>query len=165
MPTVAQWIRSKLIEAEPRGCVCSDLHSERKKAEEIVYFGGTYSSFQKLWGVLHRLGWIQKTGEEEVSFIKGTTIPFSRKGTTPRIEPGNVPRIYFRITDKGLLASEAEWSDPLAVKYPHFTGYLRCKPYRKKGLRPVGRPRGTYTGRKLAGLPLIAHKQPTTPPL
>jgi hypothetical protein len=165
MPTVAQWIRERLIEAEPRGCVCSDLHKERKQDPEPVYFGGTYDSFHKLWGVLYRLGWIEKTGEEEVSFIKGTTIEFSRKGSIKEIPEGNVPRIYFRITPKGL--SIADWGDPIAIKYPHFTGYKRCKPYRKKkkGLRPVGRPRGTYTGRKRAGLPPIAHKEPTASPL
>lgn len=162
MPTVAQWIRTRLIQSEPRGCVCADLHRERKQVGQPIYYGGIYNSFQKLWNVLFRLGWIEPTGEEEVSFIKGTTIEFSRKGSIKQILPGNVPRKYFRITPLGL--SIQDWGDPIAVKYPHFAGYKRCKPYRKKGLRPVGRPRGTYTGRKSAGLSLVAHKESTNLP-
>ena len=163
MATVAQWIRTKLIEAGDRGCVCSDLHRERKQIGEPVYNGGTYDSFRKLWGVLRRLNWIEPTGEAQTSFIKGTAIEFSRKGRVGQTPEGNVPRIYFRITDKGL--SIDDWGDPIAVLYPHFTGYLRCKPYRKKTGRPIGRPRGTYTGRKRAKLPPIAHKEPTISPL
>ena len=161
---VAQWIRQRLIEAEPRGYVCADLHRERKQVSKSVYRGGTYDSFRKFFWLLYRLGYIKPTGEEEISFIKGTAIEFSRKGTVEGIPEGNVPRIYYRITDKGL--SVTDWGDPIAIKYPKFAGYKgRCKPYRKKTGRPIGRPRGTYTGRKRAKLPPIAHKEPTSLPL
>ena len=141
MPT-GNWIKEKLIEAGDRGCVCADLHRERKELGSGVFHkNGTYAGFARLWWVLKTLGWIEPTGEQEVSFIKGTTIEFSRKGTTAGIEPGNVPRIYFRITAKGLAASDTEWTDPLGTLYPHWRGSRRRIKYRPTIYPRRGRPR------------------------
>ncbi len=145
MPTNGQFIRSKLVEAASKGVVIADLHKERKanwRELGLVYKTGTYHSFARLFYFLEQLGWVETTGETEEAFAKG--------GTSVLL----AVRTYYRITDEGLARSEIDWTDPLAVKYPQFTGSQRASKYRLPTGRPKGRPR--------IGPPVV--KKPPKPP-
>jgi len=111
MPTVAQWIRTKLIESGDRGVCPADLFRERKA--NYLELGlrkptGIMHSFEVFFSILIRLGWVEKTGEEEVSH---------RKGTMDELNP-DIPRKYYRITAEGLAQQEKAWSNPIRVLYP-----------------------------------------------
>lgn len=64
-----------------------------------------YHSSVMYFSVLKRLGWVEATGETEPSTLQGkyTEAP---------------SRVYYRLTKKGMEASEKEWSNPLFALYP-----------------------------------------------
>ncbi len=64
-----------------------------------------YHSFLMYFGVLKRLGWVEVTGETEVSSIQDNYSP----------APG---RTYYRLTRKGITAGDEFWSNPLFTLYP-----------------------------------------------
>jgi len=64
-----------------------------------------YHSFLMYFGVLKRLGWVEVTGETEVSSIQDNYSP----------APG---RTYYRLTRKGITAGDELWSNPLFTLYP-----------------------------------------------
>ena len=145
MFTTGQWIREKLIEAGEKGVVIADLHKERKanwKELGLIYKGGTYSSFAKLFNFLWQLGWVERTGETEVSHSKG--------GSTELFSS----RAYYCISGKGLTHLEQDWHDPIAALHPEWSGSLR----RQKYYSPTGESRG----RPRIGSPKI--KKPVSPP-
>lgn len=109
MITNGQLIRQCLIEARDRGCVIADIHKLRKaKFEELdlIYKGGTYYCFSKLLTFLRKLGWIEATGEEELSHTKGNEYSLVAS------------RTYYRITPEGLSHPEKDWSNPKLRLYP-----------------------------------------------
>ena len=123
------WIREKLVEAGDRGVVPADLHHERLVYGRAMgfYKGGTYHSFVKYFYWLQRLGWVEPTGEEEPSTIRGGDKPINPE----------VPRKYFRITRMGRDIDIIEWSDP-----------LRAAGWYPRGRPPTGRPRGRPPARE-----------------
>jgi len=78
-------------------------------SERISYglTGARYHSFVNYCGMLKKLGWLEKTGVEEIS--------------TPKdYYEGFQPRVYYRLTKKGIDAPDYEWSNPKLVLYPNF---------------------------------------------
>jgi len=59
------------------------------------------------FGMLKKLGWVEPTGEEEVS-------------TPQSYYEGFAPRRYYRLTKKGREAPGYEWSNPHRTLYPMF---------------------------------------------
>lgn len=64
-----------------------------------------YHSFSRYFHWLKQLGWVERTGEEEPSAIQD-------------FYPPAPPRIYYRLTKKGIEAPDYEWSRPQLVLYP-----------------------------------------------
>ena len=74
-----------------------------------------YSSFTRYIGHLKRLGWLEETSQTEPSAIQDDYPPAP-------------PRVYYRLTDTGWKASEAEISNPVRTLYPRFDkDYFREK--------------------------------------
>lgn len=130
--TNGQFIRQRLIEAGDRGVVIADLHKERKathKEAGIIFKGGTYQSFARLFYFLEQLKWVEPTGVKE---------PGVTKGNAHRLLSS---RTYYRITSEGLSRSETDWTDPIAILHPEWAGSKRSLKYRVPTGRPIGRPR------------------------
>ena len=66
-----------------------------------------YHSFIMYFGMLKKLGWVEVTGEEEVS-------------TPQDYYEGFEPRRYYRLTKKGIEAPDHQWSNPHRTLYPQF---------------------------------------------
>jgi hypothetical protein len=66
--------------------------------------GCRYHSFVVSFSNLKRLGWVEETGREEASAFQD------------HYPPGQ-PRRYYRITEKGKMASDAEWANPHKALY------------------------------------------------
>ena len=64
-----------------------------------------YHSFLMYFGVLKRLGWVETTEETQPSAIQDNYPPAPS-------------RTYYRLTKKGVEASEELWSNPLFTLYP-----------------------------------------------
>ncbi len=64
-----------------------------------------YHSFLMYFGVLKRLGWVEKTGDSEASSIQDNYLPAPN-------------RTYYRITEQGKQAGDDPWSNPLFTLYP-----------------------------------------------
>ena len=74
-----------------------------------------YHSFVMYFGMLKKLGWVEKTGKEE-------------KSTPQDYYDGFEPRRYYRLTRKGREAPDYEWSNPHLTLYPQFSlEYFREK--------------------------------------
>lgn len=67
--------------------------------------GCRYHSFVTYFSNLIRLGWVEPSGKEEPSAFQANF------GQGP-------PRRYYRLTIKGIRASELAWADPLRTLYP-----------------------------------------------
>jgi hypothetical protein len=63
-----------------------------------------YASFTRYCGTMQRLGWIEKTGITEPSEIQDD-------------HPGASPRVYYRISQKGLKVTAKELADPVQALY------------------------------------------------
>lgn len=75
-------------------------------------------SFYRYFHLLKQLGWVEHTGQEEVSSmggIPGARVERTSEGTSLVEVPQ--PRRYYRLTAKGRNASKAEWSDPIQALY------------------------------------------------
>ncbi len=64
-----------------------------------------YHSFLMYFGVLKRLGWVEATNRTEASAIQDNY-------------PSAPERTYYRLTKKGIDASDDLWSNPLFTLYP-----------------------------------------------
>ncbi|MCK4722654.1 MAG: hypothetical protein KAT75_05090 [Dehalococcoidia bacterium] len=64
-----------------------------------------YHSFQRYFHWLKQLGWVEFTDEEEPAAIQ-------------EYYPEAPPRRYYRLTKKGIEASDREWSNPQLALYP-----------------------------------------------
>ena len=67
-----------------------------------------YHSFQRYFHWLKQLGWMERTGQEEIS------TPQSYMPDYPQAPP----RRYYRLTKKGKEAPNHEWSNPQLTLYP-----------------------------------------------
>ena len=74
-----------------------------------------YHSFLSYFGLLKRLGWVEPTGERELS--EAQDMMGLESGEEPR-ETGQ-PRIYYRITPAGHAAPDSVIADPIAVLYEY----------------------------------------------
>jgi hypothetical protein len=63
-----------------------------------------YSSFTRYFDHLKRLGWVETTGYTEPSGIQDSY-------------PNGPPRVFYRLTDAGRVASDHLWSDPVTTLY------------------------------------------------
>lgn len=76
------------------------------------------ASFYRYFHNLKRLGWVEATGEEKRSSLgglSGDSVEGTSQGTTVVEVPQS--RCYYRITPKGIQASDADWRDPLQAFY------------------------------------------------
>lgn len=64
-----------------------------------------YHSFSRYFHFLKQLGWVERTGKEEPSAIQQYYSPAP-------------PRVYYRLTRKGIEAPDYEWSNPQLTLYP-----------------------------------------------
>jgi len=129
MITNGQYIKQYLIDAGSRGATISDIHKSRKNNPDVLYKRGTYSSFIRFFRWFIDLKWVEQTGEKEKAVAKGDSHPLS------------TPRIYYRITEKGLSHDDNDWSDPIAFAHPEWAGNERAKKYRLPTGKKRGRPR------------------------
>ncbi len=67
-----------------------------------------YHSFQRYFHWLKQLGWVEFTGQEEIS------TPQSYMPDYPQAPP----RKYYRLTKKGIDAPDHQWSNPQLTLYP-----------------------------------------------
>ncbi|MFO8102214.1 MAG: hypothetical protein R6U37_08665 [Dehalococcoidia bacterium] len=66
--------------------------------------GCRYHSFVVYFSNLQRLGWVEATGRQEPSALQTNY-------------PEGQPRKFFKLTPKGLSASDEEWANPLVTLY------------------------------------------------
>ncbi|MFQ5875810.1 MAG: hypothetical protein ACE5JL_18695, partial [Dehalococcoidia bacterium] len=78
-----------------------------------------YHSFQRYFHWLKQLEWVERTGEEEASAIQDAYPPAP-------------PRVYYRLTRKGIDAPGYEWSRPQLVLYPEIAGTPAPEYFREK---------------------------------
>ena len=64
-----------------------------------------YHSFSRYFHFLKQLQWVERTGREETSAIQQYYSPAP-------------PRVYYRLTRKGIEAPDYEWSNPQLTLYP-----------------------------------------------
>ncbi|MEN8614781.1 hypothetical protein ABFB09_05820 [Dehalogenimonas sp. THU2] len=64
-----------------------------------------YHSFLMYFGVLKRLGWVEVTGQNEMSSMQDKFPPAPE-------------RTYYHLTKKGIEAGDQYWSNPLFTLYP-----------------------------------------------
>ena len=78
-------------------------HELKKISRKFTHM--RYHSFLMYFGVLKRLGWVEVTGQTEMSSIQENY-------------PSAPERIYYRLTEKGIKAGDDLWSNPLFTLYP-----------------------------------------------
>lgn len=78
--------------------------------------GMRYHSFVNYFGVLKKLGWIEEVKEE----------PSGPQEYNPNFQP----RRYYRLTNKGELASQSELSDPITTLYNYPKEVRSAKKYK-----------------------------------
>lgn len=66
--------------------------------------GSRYHSFVSYFSMLRKLGWVEPSGKVEASAFQDNY-------------PQGQPRIYYRLTRAGMLASEHEWANPHRALY------------------------------------------------
>lgn len=156
MPTTGQWIRGELISAGDRGVVIADLHRKRKAQHAelgLIYKKGSYHSLARYFYFLVQLGYVETTGETEVSHTKGDLHELLS------------PRTYYRITKEGLVSPEHDWYDLIATVHPEWLGSARSSKYRLPTGRPRGRPRiGPPIVKKLPKPPKVKKPRVVKPP-
>ena len=111
-------------ENEARIKAGKSIYSPEEYAERVDWFlrripyklhKARYHSFQRYFHWLKQLGWVELTGEEEMSSVQ------EYYSEAP-------PRKYYRLTKKGMDAPDYEWSRPQLVLYPQFgLEYFRGK--------------------------------------
>lgn len=72
--------------------------------------GMTYHSFTNYFTILKRLGWVEETGETEISALQ-------------EHYPEGPPRTFYKITAAGIAATDEQLSDPIG----HLYGYSRSE--------------------------------------
>lgn len=77
-----------------------------------------YHSFLIYFGMLKRLGWVEETGETEISTIQ------EYYAAAP-------PRKYYRLTGAGQAATIMQLRDPIMTLYPEYSRAMRSAKKRK----------------------------------
>jgi hypothetical protein len=72
-----------------------------------------YHSFLSYFGLLNRLGWVEPTGEQEVS--QAQDMMGLENGEKPR-KTGQ-PRVYYRLSRAGYAAHQSLIADPITALY------------------------------------------------
>ena len=101
-----------------------DIHSAYRNKLRSMYeavsrrytrhSGMTYHSFTRYFQFIKRLGFVEKTGEVEESMLQ---VDYHKAYPNKDIQ---YPRTFYKLTDKGMEATDAEWSNPLRTLYPQF---------------------------------------------
>lgn len=90
------------------------VYSEEEYRERVDYLMSRmpyklvkcrYHSFSRYFHLLKQLGWVEFTGEEEPAAMQ-------------EYDPDAPPRRYYRLSQKGIKASDREWSNPQLTLYP-----------------------------------------------
>jgi len=84
-----------------------------------------YHSFSRYFHWLKQLDWVERTGEEEKATIQGYLEELGKPVEAP-------PRIYYRLTRKGIEAPLYQWSNPLATCHPEIGGMPAPEYFREK---------------------------------
>jgi len=84
-----------------------------------------YHSFSRYFHWLKQLGWVERTGKEQTSTIQGYLIDAGKPPDAP-------PRIYYRLTQKGIDAPDWEWSRPQLALYPEIGGVPAREYFKEK---------------------------------
>jgi len=84
-----------------------------------------YHSFSRYFHWLKQLHWVERTGEEEKATIQGYLEELGKPPEAP-------PRIYYRLTRKGIEAPIYQWSNPLATCHPEIGGMPAPEYFREK---------------------------------
>ena len=84
-----------------------------------------YHSFSRYFHWLKQLEWVERTGEEEKATIQGYLEELGKPVEAP-------PRIYYRLTRKGIEAPLYQWSNPLATCHPEIGGMPAPEYFREK---------------------------------
>jgi hypothetical protein len=84
-----------------------------------------YHSFSRYFHWLKQLDWVERTGEEEKATIQGYLEELGKPPEAP-------PRIYYRLTRKGIEAPLYQWSNPLATCHPEIGGMPAPEYFREK---------------------------------
>ena len=120
------------------------VYTEQEYSERVDYLVSRtpyklvkcrYHSFQRYFHWLKQLGWVEFTGREEPAAIQ-------------KHYPDAPPRRYYRLTQKGIEASERAWSNPQLTLYPERDleyyrnkrkqhRYSRKKPTRRRRTPPA----------------------------
>jgi hypothetical protein len=105
------------------------VYSEEEYRERVDYLMSKmpyrlvkcrYHSFQRYFHLLKQLEWVEPTGEEEPAAMQ-------------EYDPDAPPRRYYRLTKKGIEASDREWSNPQLALYPkRGLEYFRSKRKERK---------------------------------
>lgn len=110
------------------------LYTEEEYAERVDWFfrripyklvKARYHSFSRYFHWLKQLEWVERTGEEEKSTIQGYLEEVGKPPEAP-------PRIYYRLTRKGIGAPIYQWSNPLATCHPEIAGMPAPDYFREK---------------------------------
>jgi len=84
-----------------------------------------YHSFSRYFHWLKQLEWVERTGEEEKATIQGYLEELGKPPEAP-------PRIYYRLTRKGIEAPLYQWSNPLTTCHPEIGGMPAPEYFREK---------------------------------
>ena len=116
-------------ENEQRVKQAKPVYSEEEYQERVDYLMSRmpyklvkcrYHSFQRYFHLLKQLEWVEPTGEEEPAAMQ-------------EYDPDAPPRRYYRLTKKGIEASDREWSNPQLALYPkRGLEYFRTKRKERK---------------------------------
>jgi len=91
-----------------------------------------YQGFHRYFHWLKQLGWVETTGHEEKSAVQEVMPDY----------PEAPPKIYYRLTEKGIEAPDFQWSNPQLTLYPERgLDYFREKRRQRKYIqkRPTKR--------------------------
>ena len=84
-----------------------------------------YHSFSRYFHWLKQLEWVERTGVEEKSTIQSYLEDAGKPPEAP-------PRIYYRLSRKGITAHTEQWSHPQLVLYPLIAGENAEDYFRRK---------------------------------
>ena len=120
--TVGQFIREQLASAGDTGTTQADLFRAWKETGPPRR--PRYASFRTHIVVAKLLGYVEATGRTE-----------------PSSNPNMSDRVYYRLSDTGRAASESDWINLQATRYPDSIGEGRWRRWYTPTGRPRGRPR------------------------
>ena len=134
MPTTFEFVREQLITAGRKGVSQADLFIAVRQSPDVRRNKGTYSSFNKMFHTLVRLGFVERMKKTEKSTTKYGLLKDVLSDRT-----------FYRITDDGKEAAESVWINPYVANYPDYED--KSKYYTPTG-RARGRPRAERRQRR-----------------